>query len=46
MLSTIVIDDCCGEGVEWYGREAQVKMTLRADCKVATRMKDNSGASK
>ncbi len=46
MLSTVVIDDCCSEGVGWYGRVAQVKMALRADCKVAAGIKDDSSAGK
>lgn len=46
MLSTVVMDDCCGEGLGWYGRGAQVKMALRVDCKVAAGMKDDSGAGK
>ena len=44
MLSTVVINDYYSKGVGWYRREAQVKMALRADYKVAARMKDNSGA--
>lgn len=41
-MSTIMIGECCGEGVGWYGMGSQAKMAMRVDCKVATGIKDDA----